>query len=192
MGREAVSACSSKCAESGRSRQQVGDSGRTDVFWDGAGPSRSSFAGGGGGSGPDGVRSGHSWGGGRAARRAGQAGRPCHTTQRVDRQRARRIAQMSRGCRSLRTASNRMVCAVHAGEDGGLADVHSVPSLALNDHPQRRNHPSPSCGITVFSAVPMCYRTFFDKKNKKKSGCTLVPPKTQLSHSSGSGVSVLG
>ena len=112
-----------------------------------------------GGSGPDGVRSGHSWGGGRAARRAGQAGRPCHTTQRVDRQRARRIAQMSRGCRSLRTASNRMVCAVHAGEDGGLADVHSVPSLALNDHPQRRNHPSPSCEITVFSAVPMCNRT---------------------------------
>ena len=159
MGREAVSACSSKCAESGRSRQQVGDSGRTDVFCDGAGPSRSSFAGGGGGSGPDGVRSGHSWGGGRAARRAGQAGRPCHTTQRVDRQRARRIAQMSRGCRSLRTASNRMVCAVHAGEDGGLADVHSVPSLALNDHPQRRKHPSPSCGITVFSAVLMCNRT---------------------------------
>ena len=48
MGREVVSACSSKCAESGRSRQQVGVSGRTDVFWDGAGSSRSSFAGAGG------------------------------------------------------------------------------------------------------------------------------------------------
>ena len=124
----------------------------------------------GGGSGPDGVRSGHSWGGGRAARRAGQAGRPCHTTQRVDRQRARRIAQMSRGCRSLRTASNRMVCAVHAGEDGGLADVHSVPSLALNDHPQRRNHPSPSCEITVFSAVPMCNRTLNIFKSSLQAG----------------------
>ena len=31
----------------------------------------------------------------------------------------------------MRTASNRMVYAVHAGEDGGLADVHSVPSLVV-------------------------------------------------------------
>ena len=62
----------------------------------------------------------------------------------------------------MRTASNWMVCAVHAGEDGRLADVHSAPSLALNDHPQRQKHPkfpSPSCEITVFSAVPVCNRT---------------------------------
>ena len=68
----------------------------------------------------------------------------------------------------MRTASNRMVCAVHAGEDGGLADVHSVPSLALNDHPQRQKHPSPNCEITVFwrvlvpLEVPVCNRTLMN------------------------------
>ena len=78
-----------------------------------------------GGSGHDGVRSGHSRGGGRATRRAGQAGRPGQTAPLVEGLRARALEKMPRGCRFGRAASNRKASAVRAGEEGGVADAHS-------------------------------------------------------------------
>ena len=85
----------------------------------------SSFAGTGGGSGPDGVRSGHSGDGGRATRRGGQAGRPGQTAPLVEGLRARALEKMPGGCRFGRAASNQMDGAVRAGEEGGGADAHS-------------------------------------------------------------------
>ena len=117
--------CSSRCAGSGISRRRWQISVRTDVFWDDACPRRSSFAGTGGGSGPDGVRSGHSGDGGRATRRGGQAGRPGQTAPLVEGLRARALEKMPGGCRFGRTASNRMDSAVRAGEEGGGADAQS-------------------------------------------------------------------
>ena len=117
--------CSSRCAGSGISRRRWQISVRTDVFWDDACPRRSSFAGTGGGSGPDGVRSGHSGDGGRATRRGGQAGRPGQTAPLVEGLRARALEKMPGGCRFGRAASNQMDGAVRAGEEGGGADAHS-------------------------------------------------------------------